>query len=49
MSEQQSIHDLYPPIMVRPVPFALPPAFLHQLGYDRVVADFGPGARGLPS
>ncbi len=41
MSDQhdtQSIEDLYPPIMVRPVPFPLPPAFLHQLGYERTVA-----------
>jgi len=43
MSEQhehdsQSIEDLYPPIMVRPVPFPLPPTFLHQLGYERAVA-----------
>ena len=32
----------YPEIMLRPVPFPLPPGFLHQLGYDRAVADFGP-------
>jgi hypothetical protein len=42
MSDQhndiQSIEDLYPPIMVRPVPFPLPPAFLHQLGHERAVA-----------
>ncbi len=41
MSDQhdtQSINEHYPPIMVRPVPFSLPPAFLHQLGYDRAVA-----------
>ena len=28
--------------MLRPVPFPLSPDFLHQLGYDRAVADFGP-------
>jgi len=41
MSDQhdaQSINDHYPPIMVRSVPFPLPPVFLHQLGYERVVA-----------
>ena len=32
----------YPEIMLRPVPFPLPPGFLHQLGYDRAVADVGP-------
>jgi hypothetical protein len=41
MSDQhndiQSIEDLYPPIMVRPLPFPLPPAFLYQLGYERAV------------
>ena len=36
--DPHSINDHYPPIMVRPVPFPLPPAFLHQLGYARVVA-----------
>jgi hypothetical protein len=42
MSDQhndiQSIEDLYPPIMVRPVPFPLPPTFLDQLGYQHAVA-----------
>ncbi len=41
MSDQhdtQSIEDLYPAIMVRPVPFPLSPALLHQLGYERAVA-----------
>ena len=32
----------YPEIMLRPVPFPLSPDFLHQLGYDRAVADVGP-------
>jgi hypothetical protein len=36
--DSQSIEDLYPSIMVRPVPFPLPPAFLHELGYERAVA-----------
>ena len=33
---------LYPEVMLRPVPFPLPPEFLHQLGYDRAVASFRP-------
>ncbi len=47
MSEQhdtRSIEDLYPPIMVCPVRFLLPPAFLHQLGYGRAVATLEPVA-----
>ena len=44
MSKRHTHSDqpLYPEIMLRPVPFPLPPEFLHQLGYDRAVADFGP-------
>ena len=33
----RSRRPLYPPIMLRPVPFALPDHFLRQLGYDRAV------------
>ena len=33
----RSRRPLYPPIMLRPVPFALPAHFLRQLGYDRAV------------
>lgn len=32
-----SRRPLYPPIMLRPVPFALPAHFLRQLGYDRAM------------
>jgi len=44
MSKHHTHSDqpLYPEIMLRPVPFPLPPDFLNQLGYDRAVADFGP-------
>ena len=33
----RSRRPLYPPIMLRSVPFALPAHFLRQLGYDRAV------------
>jgi hypothetical protein len=37
-----SDQPLYPEVMLRPVPFPLPPQFLHQLRYDRAVASFRP-------
>jgi hypothetical protein len=39
--DSQSIEDLYPPNMVRLVPFPLPPAFLHQLGYEHARVSSG--------
>jgi len=36
-----SHQPFYPRVMLRPVLFPLPPAFLHLLGYDRIAGELG--------
>ncbi len=36
-----SHQPFYPRVLLRPVPFPLPPAFLHLLGYDRIAGALG--------
>jgi hypothetical protein len=46
-SHTRSPQPLYPQVMLRPVPFPLPAAFLCQLGYDRAVGGTEPPKWGL--